>query len=152
MGDLLVPLYSLPELEQSNNQTWKIRKPLPPEKHIVMNWVRTNFSEQWASEVDVALAQTPSSCFIAVEGEKIVGFACFNVTALNFFGPTGVAESARGRGIGLQLLIQSLDEMKRIGYAYAIIGGAGPVDFYKKAVGAIEIPGSNNGIYVGMLK
>ena len=65
-----------------------------------------------------------------------------NVTALSFFGPTGVSEKARGRGIGLQLLIQSLLEMKHMGYAYAIIGSAGPVDFYKKAVGAIEIPGS----------
>jgi hypothetical protein len=34
-----------------------------------------------------------------------------------------------------------------MGYAYAIIGGAGPVDFYQKTVGAIEIEGSVPGIY-----
>ena len=63
-----------------------------------------------------------------------------------------MSEKARGRGIGLQLLIQSLLEMKHMGYAYAIIGSAGPVDFYKKAVGAIEIPGSEKSIYQGMLR
>jgi hypothetical protein len=38
------------------------------------------------------------------------------------------------------------------GYAYAIIGGVGPVEFYAKTVGAIVIAGSQPGIYGGMLK
>jgi len=38
------------------------------------------------------------------------------------------------------------------GYAYAIIGGVGPVEYYKKIVHAIPIRGSTPGIYRGMLK
>lgn len=42
--------------------------------------------------------------------------------------------------------------MKTLGHAYAFIGDAGPVDFYVKAAGAIEIPSENKGIYQGMLR
>ena len=37
--------------------------------------------------------------------------------------------------------------MRAEGYAYAIIGWASSVDFYRKAVGAIVIEGSEPGIY-----
>lgn len=57
----------------------------------------------------------------------------------------------RGKGIGEALLIESLAAMRATGYAYAIIGGAGPTQFYARAVGAVEIPGSTPGIYAGML-
>ncbi len=53
-----------------------------------------------------------------------------------FFGPTGVDESARGKGIGHALLLKTLLDMRDQGYGYAIIGGAGPVDFYQRSVGA----------------
>ncbi|WP_257351050.1 GNAT family N-acetyltransferase [Pseudalkalibacillus decolorationis] len=152
MGDLLVPLYRLRHEKSSEQQSWLIRKPLPPEKHIVVEWVKEHFSEKWASECDVACAQTPASCLIAVEDGKLLGFACYDVTCLNFFGPTGVHETARGEGIGHALLVESLKEMKHMGYAYAIIGGAGPVSFYKRAVGAIDIPGSDKGVYEGILQ
>jgi hypothetical protein len=39
-----------------------------------------------------------------------------------------------------------------MGYVYGIIGGVGPVEFYRKTVGAIEIPESAPGIYVNMLR
>jgi len=35
---------------------------------------------------------------------------------------------------------------------YAIVGAAGPVRFYQKAVGAIVIPDSEPGIYLGLLR
>ena len=38
------------------------------------------------------------------------------------------------------------------GYGYAIIGDAGPMDFYNKTVGAVAIPGSYPGVYRGMLQ
>ena len=39
-----------------------------------------------------------------------------------------------------------------MGYVYAIIGAAGPVRFYQKAVGAIIIPDSEPGIYADPLQ
>jgi GNAT superfamily N-acetyltransferase len=63
-----------------------------------------------------------------------------------------VDETYRGRGIGKALLLACLHDMWAQGYGYAIIGWAGPVDFYIRAVGAIVIPDSSPGIYRGMLK
>ena len=154
MSDMIVPLYHLKEDMYDKNQTWEIRRPLPPERHHVLKFAKEHFSELWESECAVATSQIPASCLIAVEDGEILGFACYDVTALNFFGPTGVKESARGRGIGFALLVESLFALKEKGYAYAIIGSAGPVDFYRKTVGAIEIPNSEEekSIYRGMLR
>lgn len=77
----------------------------------------------------------------------VQGFACYNVTRPDYFGPTGVLESQRGRGIGRALLLQCLEALAAEGYAYAIIGGVGPAEFYERAVGATLIPGSEKGIY-----
>jgi predicted N-acetyltransferase YhbS len=91
------------------------------------------------------------SCFIATRDREILAFACYDTTAKGYFGPTGVAEAARGSGIGKALLFRSLHALRESGYAYAIIGGVGPKEFYAKACGAIEIPGSDPGIYAGLL-
>jgi predicted N-acetyltransferase YhbS len=63
-----------------------------------------------------------------------------------------VDEKARGTGLGKALLLAALRAMAADGYAYAVIGGAGPVDFYVKTVGAIPIEGSEPGLYRGMLR
>ena len=52
----------------------------------------------------------------------------------------------------LSSLIASLWDLWDQGYAYAIIGAAGPVDFYVKTVNATIIPDSAPGIYTDMLE
>ena len=81
----------------------------------------------------------------------MVGFASYEATRRAFFGPTGVAPASRSRGIGKALLIASLWGLHDLGYAYGIIGSAGPVEFYQRTVGAIVIPDSTPGIYTDML-
>jgi GNAT superfamily N-acetyltransferase len=101
--------------------------------------------------VEVAMTRQPVACFIATSDKQILGFACNDTTLRGFFGPTGVSEQARGLGIGKALLMRSLEALREIGYAYAIIGGVGPRGFYEKACGAIEIPGSDPGTYTDLL-
>jgi len=155
---MLVRLYDLPDsrpiMAEMAAQGITIRRAIAPEKHIVLDWIREAFGEGWASEADVAMCNQPSTCFIAVDEEKkqIVGFACVEATYKDFFGPTGVDPAYRGRGIGKALLLAALECLRGLGYGYAVIGGAGPVEFYAKAVGAIPIPDSAPGIYRGMLK
>jgi GNAT superfamily N-acetyltransferase len=156
MADLLVKLYDLNSDERFiTEQATKgilIRKPIGPENQLIVNWVKAEFGDGWASETDVALSNRPISCFIAIQNEALIGFACYDATALGFFGPTGVAEKRRGRGTGKALLLACLLDMKSKGYGYAIIGDAGPVEFYIRAVDAIEIPDSTPGLYRSMLK
>ncbi len=84
---------------------------------------------------------------------RIVGFACFDCTWKGFFGPTGVLESLRGRGIGAALLLASLFAMRAEGYAYAVIGAANTQPgFYERVAGAVPIPGSDPGPYPEMLE
>ena len=111
-----------------------------------------NFSRNWADEISVGFAHQPISVFVATIEREIVGFAGYECTRRGFFGPTGVASAARGKGIGAVLLLEALAALREMGYVYAIIGAAGPVRFYQKTVGAIIIPDSEPGIYTDMLK
>jgi ribosomal protein S18 acetylase RimI-like enzyme len=156
MPDMLVKLYELPPLEPVLSQQRAvgvdIRRALAAEKQLVVDWVERTFNNtHWTSECEVAFSRQPVSCFIAVEKEEVVGFACHDTTYKNFFGPTGVDESQRGRGLGKALLLACLHAMAAQGYGYAIIGGVGPAEFYAKTVGAVEIEGSTPGIYKGVL-
>ena len=155
MTDMLVKLYELDInwefIQEQERNGVIIRKPIGPEKTAVVRWVREHFSELWASETDVALSRTPVSAFIATSAQGLLGFACYDATTLGYFGPTGVEESRRGRGIGKALLLACLLDMKLKGYGYAVIGWAGPKDFYRKSVGAVEIPDSEPGIWKGMI-
>jgi hypothetical protein len=93
----------------------------------------------------------PPTCFIAIQNDELIGFACHEATAKGFFGPTGVDTVARGKGVGHALLLTTLLDMYAQGYAYGVIGGAGPMEFYRRSVGAVPIEGSEPGIYRGML-
>jgi GNAT superfamily N-acetyltransferase len=146
MADVLVKLYELPGTAGEITGV-EIRRPMPHEKRIVCRWIAAAFTEGWADEFECSFKALPPTSLIAVKDGKLVGFACYDVTCRGFFGPTGVVESERRRGIGKALLLRSLFGLRELGYAYAIIGGAGPVDFYVKTLGAIPIPGSSPGIY-----
>jgi hypothetical protein len=122
------------------------------EKDQVVNWVLNHFGSGWASECDVAFSNHPVSCYLGTREGVILGFGCYDSTCKNFFGPAGIAETARGLGIGKAILISCLHAMYLQGFAYAIIGGVGPADFYARAAGAVEIPGSTPGIYRDPLK
>ena len=156
MPDMLVKLYDLPStwdfVSRQSAIGVTIRKPIGPEKHLVIDWVRATFGDGWASETDAALSNSPVTCFVAVKDCKPIGFACYDATALGFFGPVGVAESCRGKGTGLALLKACLLDMKLKGYGYAVIGSVGPVEFYRKAAGAIEIADSSPGVYRDMMR
>lgn len=155
MPDMLVKLYDLPKssiLNKMDASDIIIRPALAPEKHHISAWVEEHFGSPWRSEVEVAFARQPVSVYIALKADKLVGFACYDATMRGFFGPTGVDENQRGQGIGEALLFSCLHNMRDIGYAYAIIGGAGPTEFYQKIVGAVAIENSDPGIYKGMLE
>ena len=151
MTDLLVKLYELPDadasLELSGGQETIVRRAMASEKKQVVAWVQQLFGNGWAAECEVAFARQPITCMVAVAGGRPAGFACHDCTCRNFFGPIGVDPAYRHKGIGRALLLAALHAMASAGYAYAIIGGAGPINFFEKSVGAFPIPGSTPGIY-----
>ena len=151
MPDMLVKLRDLPDAEALSRHLRRqgvlVRPARANEKHIVVEWVRRTFGERWASECDVAFANRPVSCWIAAENGQIVGFSCYESTCRDFFGPMGVKEALRGRGIGKALCLSCLQAMAQMGYAYAIIGSVGPADFYATVAGATLIEEASPGIH-----
>lgn len=151
MHDMLVRLYAMPDpapaLARVAEQGVSIRRPETRERTLVVDWVRSAFSEGWALECEAAFAMRPVACFVAIHGDALVGFACHDCTRPNFFGPAGVLASARRQGIGAALTLAALAAMRDGGYAYAIIGGVGPAGFYASVTGASPIAGSTPGIY-----
>lgn len=154
MPDLLVNLLKLPPLEAAEG--FIVRRAQPFELSPVRRFVAENFAPSWADEISVGFARQPVSVYIATidrAGDReLAGFAAYECTRRAFFGPTGVLQSARGKGIGKALLLPCLWSLREMGYVYAVIGAAGPVRFYQKTVGAIIIPDSEPGIYTDMLK
>lgn len=151
MADMLVNLLQLPSCDtliaDLERDGVRIHRALAPDKLRVVEWVAEHSTRSAAGECDVSFARSPIACYLAVRDKDILGYACYDATAPNFFGPTKVLESEQGKGIGKALLLKSLHSMREAGYVYAIIGGVGPAAFYEKCVGATLIPDSAPGIY-----
>lgn len=156
MPDMLVKLYDLDDdrrfMAEQESRGISIRKPIGPEKHLIIAWVSETFGPVWAAETDAALGNRPWTCFAAVKDAAFIGFACYDATAPGFFGPIGVAPPNRGNGTGRALLLACLLDMKLKGYGYAVVGAVTDTGFFKKTVGAVEIPDSTPGFYRNRVK
>ena len=154
MPDLLVNLLRLPSLElvSAIEPDIVVRRAQPFEITSVRSFVEREFSTAWADEISVGFSNKPVSVFIATAEAQIIGFAAYECTRRCFFGPTGVVENMRGRGVGKALLLECLFALRDKGYVYGIIGRAGPIEFYQNFVGAVVIPDSDPGIYSDLLR
>jgi GNAT superfamily N-acetyltransferase len=170
MADMLVKLYELPPLQPALDALASIniaiRRAEIGEEHVIKPWIAKHFKPGWAAGIAFAIYRSPGSFFVAIQKalpdpnrsdpydlppERLVGFACYDTSSRGMFGPMGVQKEFEGRGIGKALLLASLHAMREEHYAYAIIGWAGPVDWYAKTVGATIISGSEPGPFRGKL-
>ena len=140
--DMLVNLSRLPEVKAPDGV--HIVRVQPPDRGRMLAFVEKTFGQGWASECGLALSFLPCRCIAAVRDGNPIGFCCYDATAKGFFGPIGILEEERGRGIGAALLITALRAMREEGYGYAIIGWCDEAaEFYRKTVSAIPIPDSS---------
>ncbi|MCD8071208.1 MAG: GNAT family N-acetyltransferase [Akkermansiaceae bacterium] len=155
MHDMLVRLYDLPDVSalkaRCETAGISIRRCGTYERHIAAKWIEKTFSAKWVSEFKISMSRQPAACIIATKAGRVIGFACYDVTARGFLGPMGVDPSCRESGIGCALLVTALECLHAQGYAYAVIGGVGPAEFYRKCVGATPIEGSVPGVYRDIL-
>ena len=152
MPDMLVRLYALPDPAPYDARTAAagilVRRLDAWDRHGLRRFVTAAFGENWASEADFSFnGGHPIRGFVAVLNGEIAGFGVYDSSRRGFFGPTGVREDLRGNGAGASLLFRCLEAMREAGYAYAIIGGVGPAEFYTKVCGATVIEGSEASVY-----
>ena len=105
----------------------------PSDRNAFLRFVEREFGSIWRFEASKAYDDDDRAFYI-----PNTGFAVHDVNnrGLGTFGPTGVAESMRRRGYGKRLLLASLADLRRLGYARAIIPWTDAVDFYRKACNA----------------
>ena len=156
MTDMLIKLYDLPPGAAGESPAGSpaalVRKPIGPEHEAVVAWIQKAFGSRWASEARVALQNRPVSLYIAMQGAKLIGFACYDATARGYVGPIGVDEAARRSGTGAALLRAALADMRAAGYGYAIVGAVGAKEFFTRVAGASDIADSTPGLYAGMYR
>jgi predicted N-acetyltransferase YhbS len=153
MPDMLVRLFDLPDAAGYHSRMAEagltIRRAQAWERSAVRTFIERHFTRRWADEAEVAFGHRPVTVFMALDQRDIVGFAVYECTRRGYFGPAAVREDRRKEGAGAALLFRCLEGLLELGYAYGIIGGVGPAEFYEKVCGAFVIPGSERGIYDG---
>jgi GNAT superfamily N-acetyltransferase len=156
MPDMLVNLLNLPPLAEAMRRIedagYRVRRAQPFEITPVRSFIEKRWGAGWADETSVGFANKPVTVSIATLEGAVVGFGAYECTRRAFFGPTGVDEAHRKKGVGAALLLACLWGLRDMGYVYGIIGGAGPTEFYQRIAGATAIPGSSPGIYTDLLK
>lgn len=119
MADMLENLLNLPPQEELlaklEQEGIRVHRALAPDKHRVAEWVAVHSTRNAASECDVFFSCAPITCHLATRGADILGYACYDAAALNFFGPTRVLDSEQGKGLGKALLLKSLHSMREAG-------------------------------------
>ncbi|MEB9507475.1 GNAT family N-acetyltransferase [Bacillus anthracis] len=135
-----VPIY--------NDLTCHVRKANSSDLRKLVSFVSKEFGERWLHSIEYGFRTYKENIpiYIAEQEEVIVGFACYDVVRgkKGLFGPMGTAKQNRVKGVGKQLLHRCLHSMKQDGYEYAIIGQAGPVEFYERCCNARLIPIMDN--------
>ena len=108
------------------------------DKDRVLDFIEREFGRIWRFEAAKAFDRDLPPLFVEEHDGELAGFAAHDVNnrGLGFFGPTGVKESLRGRGIGGRLVRASLADLKRLGYTKAVIPWTDALEFYRRCCGA----------------
>ena len=115
---------------------YRIRRAVADDAAALDAMVRSAFSGAQAYEI--ARALEVGGVHIALHSEKIVAFAAHdgNNRGLGWFGPAGTLADHRGKGVGEILLVHCMADVAERGQNETIVAWVGPVDFYRRAVGA----------------
>ncbi|QWG63181.1 GNAT family N-acetyltransferase [Bacillus mycoides] len=131
-----------------NSLSCNIRKAIFSDFEKLARFVKDEFGERWLKSLDYGFRTYKEELpiFIAEQEGAIIGFACYDVVRgkKGLFGPMGTAKHNRVNGVGKTLLNHCLYNMKKSGYEYAIIGQAGPIEFYERCCNARLIPIGDN--------
>lgn len=111
----------------------------PGEKGRVEDFVRAKSGFNWSYEAARAVGPRGSGVWLAEEGGEIIAFSVFGSLEHHWFGPIGVDEARRKRGLGTVLLFKTLNTMVDLGIPRAIVPWTGHLFFYSQVPGIVGI-------------
>ena len=115
------------------------RKASVQEKKAITMWVGEKFSPFWAYEVGLGFSKESTSVWLAEYEGRFVGFAGYSLLEPNWFGPIGVDEEMRGKGIGSVLLYKAMNSLRLSGYRIVTVPWTDLLFFYTQLPGIIAI-------------
>lgn len=131
--DLVVELAALPSA-----QSTRVRRAAQGDRSRVLHFIEQEFGRVWRFETNRAFENDPPSIFIAEERGEIIGFSAAeaNNRGLGSYGPAGVRSDHRKTGIGRDLLLASMNDLRERGYARSIVPWAAAIPFYERVAQA----------------
>lgn len=125
-------------VELSNLRDVESSRARHDDRDRILSFIEREFGRIWRFEAAKAFDADEPTLFITEERGELTGFAAHDVNnrGLGFFGPTGVTKAMRGRGLGCALLLASLADLRRLGYARAVIPWTDALAFYRKCSAA----------------
>ena len=105
---------------------------------VLEPYIAATFTTTWADEISAATRQPNSGAFVALQGERPIGFSGYSVFRASLFGPLATDPTLRGGGLGEILLRLSLERMRQAGVTTARICwiAENALPFYARSVGA----------------
>lgn len=102
--------------------------------HKLLSFLETEFPGDWASVIRERIRKKcdPSDIVIARRGDDVVGYCQVDG---EHFGPFGVHNSLRGKGVGTVLIIKAMLYAKQKGIRHLWLAWTGAVDFYSRKAG-----------------
>jgi len=109
----------------------------PEDPRRLLDFVEKNFGSYWRMETEASLKS--GGVVQARMGDEIVGFANYCGFEDHWFGPTGVLEEFRGRGIGSELLFAALTRMRERGLCRVTIPWTEHLTFYGQTDAVVAV-------------
>jgi len=128
----------------SKKEGYEYKRVQPKDFDETYNFVKHQFPHgTWAEEVLLSFKLNPPTTFIAKNDlNEIIGWATHSQFFPGSFGPTGVLDSLRGKGIGTELFLWCLWDIKQNGVETCEIMWVegNTIKFYSKVIGAYISP------------
>ncbi len=142
--NLTVSLDIIKNEPASKKERYEYERVQPKDFDKTFDFVRQHFPlSTWCDEVRFSFNLNPPTTFIAKDvNNNIVGWATHSQFFPGSFGPTGVMEALRGKGIGTELFLWCLWDIKQneLDICEIMWVTGDTVKFYSKVIGAYISP------------
>ena len=125
------------QLTQPNGDPVILRRAEPADKPALDGFLDLHWPP-WKPELDRGWRRRPIPIHLAFLGSELLGFAAYdcNNFGTGWFGPMATTQDWQRKGIGRELLLYCLIDLKAQGLDHAVIPWVGPVGFYNRTVDA----------------